>query len=137
MTFTFKTMAKWPLAALVALLLATVPVQQAHAEDIALKKIMRNALYGGAVGALVGTAFLAFVDNPGDNIEFITTGAAAGVLIGAVWGAYDSSEAYVSLEGGRIHAALPSPTLQRRRLSVIDPQQHEVLLSTKLFAARF
>jgi len=27
--------------------------------------------------------------------------------------------------------------LQRRRLSVIDPQQHEVLLSTKLFAARF
>jgi len=137
MKVAFKTMVKWHLAALVALLLATVPVQQAHAEDIALKKIMRNALYGGAVGALVGTAFLAFVDSPGGHTEFITTGAAAGVLLGAVWGAYDSSTAYVSLEGGRLHAALPAPTIQRRRLSAIDPQQHEVLLSTRLFAARF
>jgi hypothetical protein len=98
---------------------------------------MRNSLYGGGVGALVGAAFLAFVDNPSDHVDFITTGAAAGVLIGAIWGAYDSSTAYVSLEGGKIHMAMPAPVLRRDYVSSADHRRRDTMVSTRLLAARF
>ncbi|MBI5136375.1 MAG: hypothetical protein HZA24_03445 [Nitrospirae bacterium] len=131
-------MRKWPVAALVlAFVLALLPARMAHADDIALQKIMRNALYGGAVGALVGTAMLAFADRPSDHLNFITNGAAAGVLIGAAWGIYDSQTAYVSLEHGAVHTAMPTPVLHRERPSLAGVGSGGVMLSANLLGVRF
>jgi hypothetical protein len=131
-------MRKWPVAVLaLAFALALLPARVAHADDIALQKIMRNALYGGAVGALVGTAVLAFADHPSDHLNFITNGAAAGVLLGAAWGVYDSQTAYVSLEHGAIHTAMPTPVLRRERPSVAEAGRGGVMLTANLLGVRF
>jgi len=111
----------------------------ARADDIALQKIFRNAMYGGALGALVGGALLAFKDKPGDHWDFITIGAASGVLVGAAWGIYDSStrNPYVSIENGRIHAALPLPEVTRWAPSEADRGRTETLVTTRLVGVRF
>lgn len=133
-------MRKWPIGALLlALFVAIAQPGVAAAEDIALRKIMRNAAYGGALGALVGGALLAFVDDPGDRLEFITTGAAAGILVGAAWGVYDSTSAnpYVLLEDGKLSASLPPPRLTRRAPSAADASRRETLLTARLVGVRF
>ncbi len=131
-------MRKWPVCALLlALVLALVPAQKAQAEDIALEKVMRNALYGGAIGALVGGAILVFSETPSDNLDFIIKGGAIGVLGGVVYGVYDSQSAYVSLENGQIHTAMPAPALRRFKPSVADAGRNEVMMVTKLVGVRF
>ena len=123
-------------ALVLSLALTLAPAGAAFAEDIAFKKIMRNAAYGGAVGGLVGLALLAFVDNPGDHFEFVTTGAAAGILVGAGWGIYDTSNSYVSIDKDGIHTAFAPPLLEQRRLSSALPQR-DVMLSQRLVGVRF
>lgn len=133
-------MRKWPIGVLLlALAVGLAQPGVAAAEDIALKKIVRNAAYGGALGALVGGALLAFVDDPGDKLEFITTGAAAGILVGAAWGVYDSSapDPYVFLEDGKLHASLPPPTLSVRPASAVDRTRREALVTARLVGVRF
>lgn len=131
-------MRKWSAGVLaLALVLALAPARMAHAEDIALEKIMRNALYGGAVGALLGTAVLAFADHPSDHLNFITNGAAAGVLIGVAWGVYDSQTAYVSIENGRVRTALAAPALLPDRAALAVPANNGVMLAAKLAEVRF
>jgi hypothetical protein len=133
-------MRKWPIGVLLlALVLGLAHPGVAAAEDIALKKIMRNAAYGGMLGALVGGALLAFTDDPGDHLNFVTTGAAAGILVGAAWGVYDSStdNPYVYLEDGRLHAALPPPRLAVRRASGVDTTRREALVTARLVGVRF
>ncbi len=131
-------MRKWPVGALVlALALSLLPAANAQADDLALKKVMRNALYGGAIGALVGTAILVFNDTPSDNLDFITKGAAVGVLGGVVYGVYDSQSAYVSLENGRIHTAMSAPVLHRVKPSVADVGRNEVMVTARVLGVRF
>lgn len=134
-------MRTWPIGAFLLALFVGVVAQPAvaSAEDIALRKILRNAAYGGMLGALVGGAFLAFVDDPGDRLEFVTTGAAAGVLVGVGWGIYDSSTAnpYVLLEDGRLHASLPPPAVAVRAPSAADRGRREAVLTARLVGVRF
>lgn len=125
---------------LVLVLLAALALPKAaRADDIALQKVLRNAMYGGALGALMGTAFLAFKDKPGDHLEFITIGAASGVLVGTAWGIYDSANRnpYVSIENGRIHAALAAPEVSRGAVSEADRGRTETLVTARLLGVRF
>lgn len=132
-------------ALVLALVLALVTAadlarpQAARADDIKLQKILRNALYGGAVGALIGGALLAFKDNPGDHLDFITVGAASGVLVGVAWGIYDSAtdNPYVMLEHGRVHAALAAPTVRVANPSVADRTRREATIGVRLLGVRF
>ena len=111
----------------------------ARADDIKLQKILRNALYGGAVGALIGGALLAFKSDPGDHLEFVTVGAASGVLVGAAWGIYDSAtdNPYVMIEHGRVHTALATPRLRMDAPSVADRTRREAMVAVPLAAVRF
>ncbi|MFQ5507945.1 MAG: hypothetical protein ACE5FN_01270 [Leptospirillia bacterium] len=131
-------MRKWPLAVLaLVLVLGVTPPETAQAEDIAIKKVLRNAVHGGALGALIGTALLAFVDDPSDHLEYISIGAASGVLVGVGWGLYDSSSPYVYLDKGKVHAAMAPPRLSISPVSAVDRRQREALLSTRLVGVRF
>lgn len=132
-------MRRFSIGVVLIMLVALALPGTARADDIALQKILRNAMYGGALGALVGGALLAFKDDPGDHWDFITIGAASGVLVGAAWGIYDSSNRnpYVSLENGRIHAALPAPEVSLRAPSEADRGRRETLITTRLVGVRF
>lgn len=51
-----------------------------------MQRTLRDSLYGGLVGALLGSAVLLLTDNPDDHLSYIPTGAAVGILVGAAYG---------------------------------------------------
>ncbi|OGQ58148.1 MAG: hypothetical protein A3J24_00310 [Deltaproteobacteria bacterium RIFCSPLOWO2_02_FULL_53_8] len=96
---------------------STVPA--AFAADDALQKTVNDALYGGLLGALVGTAVTLLSKEPSDNLGNIPTGAALGVLFGAAYGLATSSGTVQSvgeIEGTKF--TLQVPTVER--VSVYD-----------------
>lgn len=133
-------MRRWTIGALLlALALGLAHPGVARADDIAFEKIMRNAAYGGVVGAMIGGALLVFVSKPRDHLEFISTGAAAGVLVGAGWGIYDSTSGnpYVMIEDGKVRTAFHAPKAIGGRASVADPGRRETVLAARLVGVRF
>ncbi|MBZ0220705.1 MAG: hypothetical protein K8I01_09775 [Candidatus Methylomirabilis sp.] len=87
----------------------------AYAED-AMQRTLRDSIYGGLIGGLLGTAVMFLTDDPGDHIEYIPTGAAVGVLVGAAYGIgrsmQDSSFAEVEKDG-TIKLGLPVVKAQK------------------------
>lgn len=135
-------MRRWPIGALVltlALALGMAHPGVAAADDIALQKIMRNGAYGAIVGAMIGGAMLVFANHPKDHLNFISTGAAAGVLVGVGWGIYDSSSSnpYVMIEDGKVHAAFHAPKVVAGEPSVADRGRRETVLAARLVGVRF
>lgn len=127
---------KWAGVVAFALLMGLTQPQAALADDIAFKRVLRNAFYGGAVGALVGAALLAFKDSPSDHLNFISVGAGAGVLVGTAWGVYDVT-VYASLEDGKIHAGLPIPRVTVAAPSAADRGRREAMVTARLAGIRF
>ncbi len=135
-----KTVGKWMIRALlVSLVLALAAPQVAQAQESSLKSVTRDALYGGVLGALLGTAVLAFVDKPSDHLDYIVTGAAVGILGGATWGIYESATyrrpAYLTLEGGVVRTAFPRPHVRLIRRLTGEPP--EAVLTYRLLDVRF
>lgn len=80
-----------------------------HAAESSLKVVFEDSLYGGLVGALVGTATLAFTNNASDHLNNIAYGAAAGVIAGAGVGVFTTlNRAMVEYENGRVKLAIPT-----------------------------
>lgn len=104
-------------AALLLAQAAPTAAADADPERGAFSQIFQDGLSGGAVGGLVGLALLAFVDRPSDHLEYISTGAAVGVLAGVGCGIWRTTRTppylrpAVRLENGRWHAAVPQPEL--------------------------
>lgn len=87
----------------------------ALAED-AMQTTMRNALYGGIVGALVGSAILLLTDNPDDHLGYIPVGAGVGILAGAAYGIASSGvirTAGAEVEDGKVTLNLPTVSTER------------------------
>jgi hypothetical protein len=84
-----------------------------HAAETAFKEIVQDSIYGGIAGTVVGAAVLAFSHKPGDHLEYMAYGAAAGVLGGAAYG-YFTSRALVEVDNGNVKFAIPTvmPDLQ-------------------------
>lgn len=80
----------------------------AFAEDNAFRDTFQSAFYGGAVGALVGAALLAFTKKPADHLDYMGFGAAAGVLAGTAYGVAKSTRALASMEKGSVKIAMPT-----------------------------
>ncbi len=78
------------------------------AEDSAFKNIFENAFYGGLAGTLVGGALLAFTKKPGDHLDYLSVGAASGVLAGAAYGLVKSSRAFAEIDNGTVKLAMPT-----------------------------
>ena len=53
-----------------------------------LRDLLMISAYSTAIGAAFGTALLAFTENPGNNLHYVSRGAAIGFLSGAVVGSF-------------------------------------------------
>lgn len=95
------------LTALLTLCAMLVSASVACADDNAFRETFKDALYGGAVGTLVGAALLAFTKKPGDHLDYMAYGAAAGVLVGATYGAVKSARSLATIENGNVRIAMP------------------------------
>lgn len=105
-------MAKMRKIAAFAMAFVLLTASAASAQE-AMQKTMRDALYGGAIGALLGTAVMLLTDNPDDNLSYIPTGAAVGVLAGAAYGLATSgvmstAAAEIDAKDGKVSLAMPT-----------------------------
>jgi len=98
---------------MIALLLmgfmAWMSPNQAIGAENNFETILKDGFYGGLAGALVGGAILVFTDEPGDHLNYISYGAAIGVIAGTVFGIVQTSKSMVQLENGRVTVGLPVP----------------------------
>ncbi|MDA8430633.1 MAG: hypothetical protein M0T70_15370 [Geobacteraceae bacterium] len=95
-------------AALMTLASILCASTSAFAEDNAFRDTFQSAFYGGAVGALVGAALLAFARKPADHLDYMGIGAAAGVLAGTAYGVGKATRALASIENGTFKMAIPT-----------------------------
>lgn len=79
----------------------------AFAADNVFREMFQDAFYGGAVGTLVGAAIMAFTSKPGNHLDYMAYGAAAGVLTGATYGLAHSVRALATIENGKVKIAVP------------------------------
>jgi hypothetical protein len=56
-----------------------------------LDVVLWDSLVGAGIGALAGTATLAFMDHPSDHLERIAQGASLGIIAGIGFGFYEIS----------------------------------------------
>ena len=85
-------MKKLVLMVLLALVLAAPPTETYAASQ--LQVVAEDTLWGALIGALVGTAALAFRDHPSDHLDLITRGAAVGLVCGVGFGIYEISPVF-------------------------------------------
>ena len=86
-------------------MLASAP---AFASDNAFRDVFEDAFYGGAAGALVGAALLAFTKKPANHLDYMGYGAASGVLVGSVYGVAKSARSLAQMDNGIIRFAMPT-----------------------------
>ncbi len=79
-----------------------------RAADNVFEETFKNAVYGGAVGALVGAAFMVFAKKPADHAENIGYGAGAGILVGAAYGVTKSARSLAEINNGKVRIAVPT-----------------------------
>jgi hypothetical protein len=88
--------------------------------------IFKNAMYGAAIGALLGGAFyLADDDDFGNKLG---VGIAIGTIGGIVLGVSET-RSFVEIEKDKIHVAVPTP--------IIEKKEEGIQYSAQLFKTRF
>ena len=92
---------------IILLLSLLMNASSALADENSFQGIFKDALYGGAVGTLVGGALLAFTKKPADHLDYMGYGAAAGILTGATFGLAKSAKALAEIDKGRVRIAVP------------------------------
>jgi len=110
---------------------------EAFAEDM-MQTTLRDALYGGIVGALIGSAVVLLTDYPEDHLGFIPTGAGVGILVGAAYGVATSgviSTAGAEIEDGKL--TLNMPTIRTEKVFDEMANVQEVIEKVDLIRVRF
>ena len=104
------------------------------AADNAFRTIFQDVFYGGLSGALVGAAVLAFTDKPSDHLDYIGYGAAAGVLVGATYGAVTTTRSLAEVENGEVKFSMPTiiPELREH-----DSGHKAIVAKAELIRGRF
>ena len=85
-------------------------------------------------GALVGGAILLLKDDPGDHLDFLTTGAAVGIIVGVTFGMVKASQAFAEIEDQKLVFHFPVPELHVRPMG---RKQTETLTSVSLLKVLF
>ena len=80
----------------------------ALAGDNAFLEVFEDAFYGGAAGALVGAALLAFTRKPANHLDYMGYGAASGVLVGSAYAVVKSARSLAQIDNGIIRFAMPT-----------------------------
>lgn len=105
--------------------------------DDTLEYTLKNALYGGILGGLIGSAVLLLSDEPDDNLSYIPTGIGVGVLLGAAYGLATSGviESMGEIEDGRF--TLKMPTLKRTEIFDENVNGREFINSIDVLRFKF
>ncbi|MBI5453750.1 MAG: hypothetical protein HY956_03890 [Deltaproteobacteria bacterium] len=121
-----------------ALIFTFLTFSVARAEDV-MQQTMRDALYGGVVGALVGAAVLLLTDNPDDHLSYIPTGAGIGILAGAAYGVATSGMMITSsaaeVEDGKI--TFNMPTIKKEKIYDEIANRYEEIERVDLIRVKF
>lgn len=118
-----------------AALLITSLSAPCSAADTAFREVFENALYGGLVGTLVGGALLAFTHKPTDHLDYLSIGAASGVLAGVGYTLAIQSKSLVTVENGKVKYALPAIIPEFRQADVKGVSA--VMLKAELLSGKF
>jgi hypothetical protein len=94
----------------VALMMAANPAV-VEAADFEVETVFEDALYGGAIGALVGAGLMLVSSSPSNNLDYIMTGAGVGIIAGAAYGVFTSSRAFAEIDDGKMVVGIPTPKL--------------------------
>lgn len=118
-----------------ATLLITSLSVPCSAADTAFKEVLDNAFYGGLVGVLVGGSLLAFTHKPADHLDYLSIGAASGVLAGVGYTLAKQSKSLVSIENGNVKFAMPAiiPEFQQAGVKGVS----SVMLKAELVSGKF
>ena len=121
-----------------ALIFTLLTFSVARAEDV-MQQTMRDAIYGGVVGALVGAAVLLLTDNPDDHLGYIPTGAGVGVLAGVAYGVATSGMMITSsaaeVEDGKI--TFNMPTIKKEKVYDEIANRYEEIEQVDLIRVKF
>lgn len=109
---------------------------RAFAED-AMQTTMRDSVYGGIIGALVGSAVVLLTDKPDEHLSYIPTGAAVGILAGAAYGLASGTVVHSAgeVEGGRF--TFNMPTIKREKIFDEKINNTEIIESVDLIKVKF
>lgn len=80
-----------------------------EAADLEVETVFEDALYGGAIGALVGAGVMLVSSTPTDHWDYIVTGAGIGIIAGTAYGVYISSRSFAEIEDGKMFVGVPTP----------------------------
>jgi hypothetical protein len=92
-----------------AVLILMTMAEPVRAQENTFEVVLKDGLYGGLAGTLVGGAVLAFSETPSDHLNYLAYGAAIGVFLGTSYGLVQASQSMLQLEDGRLSAGLPMP----------------------------
>ncbi len=123
---------------IIALLLVFFVFTSRSFADDTMQYTLKNSLYGGILGALLGSAVLLLSDEPDDNLSYIPTGIGVGVLLGAAYGIATSGVIESSIgeiEDGRF--TLNMPTLKRVEIFDENVNGREWINSIDVFRFKF
>lgn len=73
-----------------------------------MEEVLIDGFYGGLAGALVGAAFMAFKENPGDHLDDIAIGAGVGVIAGTLYGVGRAARAFAEVQDGKLTVQMPT-----------------------------
>jgi hypothetical protein len=76
------------------LALCFLPQESQAASTSSLEVVLWDCVVGAGIGALVGTATLAFANHPSDHYDNIAKGASIGLLCGLAYGVWEIRPMY-------------------------------------------
>ncbi len=83
--------------------------RESASRDNGMEEVLVDGFYGGLAGALVGAAFMAFKDQPGDHLNDMAIGAGVGVIVGTLYGVGRATHAFAEIrEDGTTTVRMPT-----------------------------
>ena len=99
---------KRTLMVMISVVLLTSLSVPCRAADSSFSELFENTVYGGVVGALVGGALLVFTSKPSDHLDYLSIGAASGVLAGVAYTVAKPAKSLIAVENGNVKIAIPA-----------------------------
>ncbi len=116
-------------AVAMAVFLGSTAPARAQAADFEMQVVFEDAVYGAAIGGLIGGGFMLLSKHPTDHWDYLTTGAGAGIILGAAYGVFTSTRSFAEYEDGKLRIAMPTPQLELRN--------DELAMQADVFRTRF